>query len=247
MPPRQVPHLLLLYFCDIFQASRVTILQEGPLSKRGKVNTGFKRRWFMLTSAGKMLYFKEDNGQCKGDISTVKIQSVSSTGARDFTVHTPDRTWVFAAESQEVRDVHIHFPRTYRKGWQLTSVVSCFQLPGNGDVGGVHEETLRHKDELAQPVVVRSFISFMLLFCRCCSDCAVRAGFLSVFSPCNAVPVHMPLSLPFLVCCWLPAVDHASSIQKGIFWLRIMYLGSRVSSVLLYALASAPPCRTSLV
>jgi hypothetical protein len=99
---------LLLSFCRISQANRVTILQEGPLSKRGKVNTGFKRRWFMLTSAGKMLYFKEDNGQCKGDISTVKIQSVSSTGARDFTIHTPERTWVFAAESQEVRDVDIH-------------------------------------------------------------------------------------------------------------------------------------------
>jgi len=46
----------------------VRILQEGPLNKRGRFNTAFKRRWLVLTSQFKLLYFKEDNGQNKGEI-----------------------------------------------------------------------------------------------------------------------------------------------------------------------------------
>jgi len=92
-----------------------------------------------------------------------------------------------------------------QKGGKLTNV-TCLQPPGNGDVGGVHAKALRHQDELAQSVVVRSFVSFLLLFCRCCSECAVSAGFLSVFSPRNAVPVQA-------------ASPPVGRVQNGIFWL----------------------------
>jgi hypothetical protein len=44
-------------------------------------------------------------------------------------------------------------------------------------VGGVHEEALRHKNELAQPVVVRSFIPF----CSWFVDVAARALLAQLF------------------------------------------------------------------
>jgi hypothetical protein len=44
---------------DVFAPQDV--VQRGWLWKRGALNKGFKRRWFVLTCGGELFYYKSDN------------------------------------------------------------------------------------------------------------------------------------------------------------------------------------------
>ncbi len=76
------------------------IYNEGYLSKRGRFNTAFKKRWFILDGDLMLRYFSEDTGTCKGFIDLKSITTVGAQG-KEITLHTADRIWNFQADSEE--------------------------------------------------------------------------------------------------------------------------------------------------
>lgn len=101
----------------------VCIVYEGYLAKRGLLNTAFRRRWFIMNSKRQvspdtyymlwnlinlppfcpilqLRYFKEESGQCKGEISIAQVLNIEVNG-REMSLHTKNRLWVLQADSEE--------------------------------------------------------------------------------------------------------------------------------------------------
>lgn len=96
-------HLALL--CSS-RAYAVRILHEGFLSKRGRVNTAFRRRWFIMTSEMVLLYYSRSEyaGQSKfkGALNLLDVRDVVvHENGKDIAIHTSTRDWVLKAESEK--------------------------------------------------------------------------------------------------------------------------------------------------
>ena len=96
----------LLYDLNGNGRSRTTeIIFEGYLAKRGNYNTANRRRWFQLltTQDGEHLlrYFKEETREIKGTISG--FSEVLAESGNSFSVLTPERKYMFTAESDAER------------------------------------------------------------------------------------------------------------------------------------------------
>ena len=83
----------------------VHILHEGFLSKRGRLNTAFRRRWFIMTSECQLLYYSRSEipGQSKfkGCLNLMSVSSVDiHENGKDFVVRTSARDWVLRADSR---------------------------------------------------------------------------------------------------------------------------------------------------
>jgi hypothetical protein len=88
------------------RAYAVHIVHEGFLSKRGRVNTAFRKRWFIMTSELVLLYYSrsEQAGQSKfkGALNLLDVLDVViNENGKDFVIHTSTRDWVLRAESKK--------------------------------------------------------------------------------------------------------------------------------------------------
>uniref|UniRef100_A0A7R9U398 PH domain-containing protein n=1 Tax=Pinguiococcus pyrenoidosus TaxID=172671 RepID=A0A7R9U398_9STRA len=92
----------------------VYIVMEGFLMKRGKINTGHKRRWFRLDSRKMFRYYHDSNGIVKGELEITDETEIDAefdsptftvkAGERCFTLTAPGKarevtTWVQALEA----------------------------------------------------------------------------------------------------------------------------------------------------
>ncbi len=91
--------------------SRAAVTKEGLLEKRGKWNTGWKTRHFVLTDDGQLRYFRPGTSAAAapplGAISLGKatVRAGAGDGGRDvIEVWVPGRTFVLGAPSRRERD-----------------------------------------------------------------------------------------------------------------------------------------------
>lgn len=100
-----------LHFLSQLCSSRayaVHILHEGFLSKRGRLNKAFRRRWFIMTSEMVLLYYSrsEQAGQSKfkGALNLMDVLEVVINEAGDgkeLIIRTSKRDWMLRAESKK--------------------------------------------------------------------------------------------------------------------------------------------------
>ena len=88
------------------RAYAVHIVHEGFLSKRGRLNTAFRKRWFIMTSELVLLYYSRSEypGQSKfkGALNLLDVlEVVINENGKDFVIHTSSRDWVLRAESKK--------------------------------------------------------------------------------------------------------------------------------------------------
>jgi len=99
-------HLNQVNQYPINQVSSMIML--GVLQKRGQVNKMWRKRFCQLNRNGIFLYFKCDatgniKGKVKGHFSLYHstVMKVDGEDERYFSIHQPDRTWYFRANSIE--------------------------------------------------------------------------------------------------------------------------------------------------
>jgi hypothetical protein len=107
--PEPSPCRVWLHHLSLLCSSRaytVHILHEGFLSKRGRLNTAFRKRWFIMTSEMVLLYYSrsEHAGQSKfkGALNVLDVLDVViNENGKDFVIHTSSRDWVLRADSEK--------------------------------------------------------------------------------------------------------------------------------------------------
>ena len=110
---------------SLLPAPVVRILASGYLSKKGVINTMYKRRWFVVTSSNELRYYRDENGTLKGfvqlsDVDAIlmltgkpwtaeeafKGKAISKSGAnadnwKVIVLRTADRPWWLQADTVE--------------------------------------------------------------------------------------------------------------------------------------------------
>mmetsp|Transcript_13311 Transcript_13311/g.21802 ORF Transcript_13311/g.21802 Transcript_13311/m.21802 type:complete len:1154 (-) Transcript_13311:142-3603(-) len=107
--PEPSPCRIWLHHLSLLCSSRaytVHILHEGFISKRGRLNTAFRRRWFIMTSEMVLLYYSrsETAGQSKfkGALNILDVLDVViNENGKDFVIHTSSRDWVVKADTEK--------------------------------------------------------------------------------------------------------------------------------------------------
>ena len=90
---------VLSRWCDV-EHDVVRIVRGGWLSKRGLINTGFRKRWMALDSAHMLRYYKDSSGLLRGEICMRTVHAVEwEEESEYFTILTDDRDWQLCAYS----------------------------------------------------------------------------------------------------------------------------------------------------
>lgn len=99
---------------------------DGYLSKRGKLNTDFKQRWFVLYSNNTLSYYQGPSSTYEsplGEISLYQVTKIKEEGTNIFHLSTPKRTFILKCESKEDLDQWLKkiklrvSPNIICKGW----------------------------------------------------------------------------------------------------------------------------------
>lgn len=83
------------------------IVKTGYMEKRGKINTAFQKRWFILHDDKRLEYYTDNKGELRGCISLLNAQASPldkkhkdySPDERSFAIVTPDRQFVLRTPS----------------------------------------------------------------------------------------------------------------------------------------------------
>lgn len=90
---------VLSRYCSV-KHDVVRVLRGGWLSKRGLINTGFRRRWMTLDSAHMLRYYKDGTGLLRGQICMRTVREIEwEEDSEYFNILTSDRDWQLCASS----------------------------------------------------------------------------------------------------------------------------------------------------
>jgi len=99
---------------------------DGYLSKRGKLNTDFKQRWFVLYSNNTLSYYQDPTATYEsplGEISLYQVNKIKEDGTNVFHLSTPKRTFILKCEAKDeleqwLKKIKLRVsPNVVCKGW----------------------------------------------------------------------------------------------------------------------------------
>lgn len=96
-----------LTYLQAAQTKGVQIVKQGSVEKRGGVrNTAYKKRWFILTEEGTVLYFKASDSTAPLGSFSIEKAKIEHHSRHDYKliVKTGERDWGLRFDSKEIRD-----------------------------------------------------------------------------------------------------------------------------------------------